>query len=146
MLAQTLRDAVPERALQIAAEVGRSCSGWASGGVGVVDRWLSGPASHSSAQAVIAQTLRDAVPERALQIAADVGRWCSGCASGVLGAVDRWLTGPASHSSAQAVIEQTLRDAVPGRAALRIDADGGRGCSGCASGVLGAVDRWLCSS
>ena len=35
---------------------------------------LSGPASHSSAQAVIAQTLRAAVPERALQMAADGGR------------------------------------------------------------------------
>ena len=73
--------------------------------MGAVDRWLSGPASHSSAQAVIAQTLRDAVPERALQIAADVGRWCSGWASGVLGGVDRWLSGPAGHSSAQAVID-----------------------------------------
>ena len=80
-----------------------------------VDRWLSGPGGHSSAQAVIVQMLRDAVPERALQIAADVGRRCSGCASGVLGAVDRWLSGPASHSSAQAVIAQTLRDAVPER-------------------------------
>ena len=38
------------------------------------------------------------------QIAADVGRWCSGCASGVLGVVDRWLSGPASDSSAQAVM------------------------------------------
>ena len=119
------------------------CSGWASGVLGGVDRWLSGPASHSSAQAVIAQTLRDAVPERALQIAADVGRWCSGWASGVVGAVDRWLSGPASHSSAQAVITQTLRDdAVPERA-LQIAADVGRWCSGCASGVLGAVDCWL---
>ena len=72
--------------------------------LGAIDSWLSGPARRSSAQAVITQTLRDAVPERALQIAADVGRWCSGCASGVLGAVDRWLSGPASHSSAQAVI------------------------------------------
>ena len=62
--------------------------------VGAVDRWLYGPASRSSAQAVIAQTLLDAVPERALQIDADVGRWCSGCASGVVGAVDRWLSGP----------------------------------------------------
>jgi len=69
-----VREAVPERALQIAADMGRRCSGWTSGVVGGVDRWLSGPASHSSAQAVIAQTLRDAVPERALQIAADVGR------------------------------------------------------------------------
>ena len=67
-------DAVPERALQIAADVGWWCSGGASGVVGVVDRWLSGLASHSSAQTVIAQTLREAVPERALQIAADVGR------------------------------------------------------------------------
>ena len=57
--------------------------------MGAVDRWLSGPATHLSAQALIAQTLRGAVPERALQIAADVGRRCSGCASGVLGAVDR---------------------------------------------------------
>ena len=78
-----------ERALQIDADVGRGCGGWASGVLGAVDRWLSGPASHSSAQAVIAQTLRDAVPERALQIAADVGRWCSGWASGVLGGVNR---------------------------------------------------------
>ena len=62
---------------------------------------------------MITQTLRDAVPERALLITADVGRWCSGWASGELGAVDRWLSGPASHSSAQAVIAQTpLRDAV----------------------------------
>ena len=64
----------------------------------------------------IAQTLRDAVPERALQIAADVGRGCSGCASGVLAGVDCWLSRPASHSSAQAVIAQTLRDVVPERA------------------------------
>ena len=56
--------------------------------LGAVDRWLSGPAGHSSAQPVIAQTLRDAVPERALRIDADVGRWCSGCASGVVGSVD----------------------------------------------------------
>ena len=50
------------------------------------------------------------VPERALQIATDVGRWCSGWASDVLGGEDRWLSGLASHSSAQAVIAQTLRD------------------------------------
>ena len=81
--------------------------------VGVVDRWLSGPTSHSSAQAVIAQTLRDTVPGWAQHIAADVGRWCSGWASGELGGVDCWLSGPASRSSAQAVIAQTLRDAVP---------------------------------
>ena len=67
-------NAFPERALQIAADVGRGCSGWASGVLGAVDRWLSGLGSHSSAQAVITQTLRDAVPERALQIDADVGR------------------------------------------------------------------------
>ena len=140
MIAQTLRGAVPERALQIAVDGGRWCSGWASGVVGAVDSWLSGPASHSSAQAVIAQTLRDAVPERALQLAADVGRWCSGCASGVLGAVDRWLSGPASHSSARAVIAQTLRDAVPVRA-LQIGVEVGRWCSGGASGVLSGVDR-----
>ena len=73
MIAQTLRDAVPERALQIAVDVGRRCSGWASGVLGGADRWLSGPASHSSAQAVIAQTPRDAIPERALQNVADVG-------------------------------------------------------------------------
>ena len=114
------------------ADVG---SGWGSGVLGVVDCWLSGPGSRSSAQAVIAETPRDAVPERALQIAADVGRWCSGWASGVLGAVDRWLSGPASHSRAQAVITQTLRDAVPERA-LQLDADVGRRCSGCASGVV----------
>ena len=89
MIAQTLRDAVPERALQIDAHVGRRCSGCASGVLGAVDRWLSGPTSHSSAQAVSVQMLRDAVPERALQVAADVGRWCSGCASGELGVVDR---------------------------------------------------------
>ena len=88
VIGQTLRDAVPERAFQIAVDVGRRCSGCASGVVGAVDRWLSGPASHSSAQAVIAQTLRDAVPERALQIAAEVGRGCSGWVSGVLGDVD----------------------------------------------------------
>ena len=55
-------------------EVRRCGGGWASGVLGAVDRWLSGSASHSRAQAVIAQTLRDAVPERALQIDADVGR------------------------------------------------------------------------
>ena len=176
MIAQTLRDAVPERELRVDVDVGRGCSGWASGVVGAVDRWLSGPAGHSSAQAVIAQTPRDAFPsgrcrslsmwvggvvvarvvgwvpwiasclvglatralkpwprrrarrgpERVRQIAADEGRRCRGCASGVLGAVDRWLSGPASHSSAQAVITQTLlRDAVPERA-LQIDVDGSR--------------------
>ena len=78
MSVQTLRGAVPEWALQIAADVGRRCNGWASGVLGAVDCWLSGQAGHSSAQAVIAQTLRDAVPERALQIAADVGRRCGG--------------------------------------------------------------------
>ena len=135
VIAQTLRDAVPERALQIAADVGRWCSGCASGVLGAVDRCLSGPASRSSAQAVITQTLRDAVPERALQLAADVGRWCSGWASGVVGGVDRWLSGPAIHSSAQAVIAQTPRDAVPERA-LQIAADVGRGGSGGASGVV----------
>ena len=57
---------------------------------------------------MIAQMPRGAVPERALQIDADVGRWCSGCASGVVGAMDGWLSGPASRSSAQAVIAQTL--------------------------------------
>ena len=56
---------------------------------------------HSSSQAVITQTLRNAVPERALQIAGEVGRWGSGWASGVLGAVDRWLSDSASHSSAE---------------------------------------------
>ena len=40
---------VTERALQITADRGRRCGGWASGVLGVVDRWLSGPASHSSA-------------------------------------------------------------------------------------------------
>ena len=40
---------------------------------------------------MIAQTLRDAVPEQALQIAADVGRRCSGWASGVL-AMAPWVT------------------------------------------------------
>ena len=33
------------------------------------------------------ETPAPALLERALQIAADVGRWCSGCASGVPGAV-----------------------------------------------------------
>ena len=77
MITQTLRDAVPERALQIAADVGRRCSGCASGVLDGVDGWLSGPASHSSAQAVITQTLRDvdAVPEKVLQIYVNVGRW-----------------------------------------------------------------------
>ena len=32
---------------------------------------------------------RELVSERALQIAADVGRWCSGFVSGVVGGVDR---------------------------------------------------------
>ena len=100
--------------------------------LGAVDRWLSGSTSHSSAQAVIAQTLRDAVPERALRIAGEVGRRCSGCASGVLGAVDCWLSGSDSRSSALAVIAPTL---------LAVDV--GRRCSGRASGVLGAVDCWL---
>ena len=36
------------------------CSGWASGVLGAVDRWLFGLASRSSAQAVIAQTLCEA--------------------------------------------------------------------------------------
>ena len=84
MIAQTPRNAVPERALRIDSDLGRRCSGWASGVVGVVDRRLSGPANHSSAQAVITQTPRDAVPERALQIAAEVGRGRSGCVSGVM--------------------------------------------------------------
>ena len=75
MIAQTLQNAVPERALQLAAAVGRWCSGWASGVLDAVDGSLSGPASHSSAQAVIAQTPRDAVPERDPQDGADVGRW-----------------------------------------------------------------------
>jgi len=63
-------------ALSVQAVIAQTC-----------DRWLSGPAGHSSAQAVIAQTRRDAVPERALLIAADGGRRCSGWASGVLGGV-----------------------------------------------------------
>ena len=66
-----------------------------------------------------AQTLRNAVPEGALQIAVDVGRWCSGWASGVLSAVDRWLPGQASHSSAQAVITQTLRKGAGARVRRR---------------------------
>ena len=78
--------ALPRKFCSSAAEVGRRCSGCASGMLASVDRWLYGPASHSSARALIAQALRDAVPERAPQLAADVGRWCSGCASG---AVDR---------------------------------------------------------
>ena len=122
------------------ADVGWRRGGWASGVLCAVDYCLSGPASHSSAQAVITQTLRDAVPERALQIAADVGRWCSGWASGVLGAVDCWLSGPGGRSSAQAVTTQTLRDAVPERA-LQLATDVGRRCSGCTSGVMGGVDR-----
>ena len=73
--------------------VGGSASGWdgivavdgegvarACGGRGT----LSGLAGPLSAQAVIAQTLYDAAPERALQIAADVGRWCSGWASALV--------------------------------------------------------------
>ena len=59
--------------------------------MGGVDRRLSAPASRSSAQAVITQALRDAVPERVLQIAAGVGRRCSGWASGVL-AMAPWVT------------------------------------------------------
>ena len=43
----------------------------------------SGPASHSSAHACSRKRLREAVPERALQIAVDVGRRCSVCASGL---------------------------------------------------------------
>ena len=114
-----------------------------SGVLGGVDRWLSGLAGHSSAQAVITQTLRTRFHERALQFAADVGRWCSGWASGVVGAVDRWLSGPGSHSSAQAVIEQALRNAVPDERALQSAADVVRRRSGCESGVSGGVDRWL---
>jgi len=61
--------------------------------LGAVDRWLSGPSVHSSAQAVITQALRDAVPERSLQLAADVGQWCSGWATDVNGAMDRLESG-----------------------------------------------------
>jgi len=79
--------ALPRKFCSSAAEVGRRCSGCASGMLASVDRWLYGPASHSSARALIAQALRDAVPERAPQLAADVGRWCSGCASGAVDGV-----------------------------------------------------------
>ena len=43
-------------------------------------------------------------PERALQIAADVGRWCSGWASGVVGAVDRWSSVRLARYSETAVL------------------------------------------
>ena len=62
--------------LQLAIDVGQRCS-WASGVVGVVDRWSSGAASHSSVDDAIAQTatvdVTYIVSERALQIAADIG-------------------------------------------------------------------------
>ena len=74
--------------------------------LGAVDRWVAGSASHSSAQAERARVVRRG-PERALQIAADVGRGCSGWASGVLGAVDRCSCGLASHSSARTVSRKT---------------------------------------
>ena len=45
---------------------------------------------------------------RCFQAGKDVGR-CSGCASGELIAVDRWLSGPYSHSSAQAVIINAVK-------------------------------------
>ena len=63
------RDAVPERALQIAADVGRRCSADASG-VCQVHGWegVSGLGIHLSAQAVTVQTLRRRrFPERALR-------------------------------------------------------------------------------
>ena len=60
-------------------------------------------------------------PRRAPQIAADVGQWCNGCSSGVLGAMDRWWSGPTSHSSAQAVITSA-----GGEGARCIDAEVGR--------------------
>ena len=97
------------------------------------------PSGDSSAQAAIARI--NGVPERALQLAVEVGRGCSGCASGVLGAVDCCLSSTIIHSSAQAVIAQTLRH-VPERA-LPIAADVGRRRSVRASGSLEAVNRWL---
>ena len=66
------------------------------GWLGALDRWLFGLAGHSSAQAVIAQTLREARCERALHFAVDEGRGC-GCASGVLGDVNRRMSVVASH-------------------------------------------------
>ena len=41
-----------------------------------------------------ADAVRRGSRERALEIDGDVGRWCSGWASGVLGAVDGWLCAP----------------------------------------------------
>ena len=59
---------------------------WRAGGA--LRRW-GGLIWALFAQAVVTQTLRNAaVPERALQLAADVGRMRCSCASGVLGAVD----------------------------------------------------------
>ena len=74
--------------------------------------WIAGCLIQLATQ-VIAQTLRDAVPERALQLAAEVGRRCGGWASGVLGAVDCWLSGAAGHSSARAVIAKTCETRFP---------------------------------
>ena len=58
---------------QIPADMGRSGSGCASGVLGAVDRWLFGPALERPSRDH-ANAVRDAVPERALQIDADVGR------------------------------------------------------------------------
>ena len=44
---------------------------------------------------------------------AGAGLGCRGCATGVLGAVDRRLSGSASHSSAQTVITRTTRRRSP---------------------------------
>ena len=77
-------------------------------------------------------------PERPLHLTADVGRWFSGWASGVLADVDRCWSGPASQST-QAVIAQMRFT----ERALQIAADVGRRCSGWESGVLGAVDCWV---
>ena len=63
-------------------------------------------------------------------------------ASGVVGAVDRWLSGPASRSSALAVITQTLRIAVPWRCCNYDDAEVCWGCSGAGS-APGTADRQL---
>ena len=93
----------------------RKCGG------GILDEGFV-PGGTSSVQAVVTHA-QQSYPRAG---GADVGRRCSGCASGVLGAVDRWLSGPASHSSAQAALAQTLRGAGGPERELQIDADVGR--------------------
>ena len=70
--------------------------------VGCAGAWLRGSVSCASAGVV------EMVFSRAVGQDANEGGWRCGCASGAVGAVDRWLSGSAGRSSAQAVIAQTL--------------------------------------